>query len=43
MERSARVALRARAMTLAATCADIEARLQDLLRSRTDRVASPYR
>jgi len=36
-------ALRVRALTLAATCADIEAQLHELLQSRTDRAVSPYR
>jgi hypothetical protein len=36
-------ALRARALSLAASCADIEAQLHELLQARTDRAASPYR
>jgi hypothetical protein len=35
--------LRVRALSLAATCADIEAQLHDLLQRRTDRAVSPYR
>ena len=35
--------LRVRALSLAATCADIEAQLHELLQTRTDRAASPYR
>jgi hypothetical protein len=35
--------MRVRALSLAATCADIEAQLHELLQRRTDRAVSPYR
>jgi hypothetical protein len=36
-------ALRVRALSLAAACAEIESQLHDLLQARTDRAVSPYR